>query len=97
MGSLINELTKSPTVATAEPELQYDQGDPYYNRLPARARQATLQDFTDHNGQYQTGIAYLIHSQRQSDRYWAKRSKPGFTEHNDFFIFMELGRIYVFE
>ena len=70
-------------------------GDKYYTELPVGYKVATIDDFYT-EGKLIVNKPYLIHSQRQPERYWAKRSKPGFTEHNDFFVFMELGRIYVF-
>ncbi len=75
--------------------IKYFDNDPYYNQLPPNFKVATLFDFylQDH---LIIGKPYLIHSEIDSGIYWAKRTKLGFMDHNDFFLFLDKGRIYIY-
>jgi hypothetical protein len=75
-------------------EIQYDEKDPYYSELPDGFKIATIDDFY-YNGDLLMKKAYLIHSMVYENRYWALRTKPLFLERNDFYTFLELGRIYI--
>jgi len=96
MSTLISELKQKATGQVEMPILKHDKnGHAYYSTLPPNTQQATINDFTDHGNGYVNGRAYLIHTEL-TGIYEAHRSQPGFTQANDFFTFLEKGRIYVF-
>ncbi len=74
--------------------IKYLDSDPYYDQLPPNFKKATIDDFyvQDH---LLIGKPYLIHSEIDPGIYWAKRTKQGFMEHNNFNEFLKKGRIYV--
>jgi len=74
--------------------LKYFDGDPYYETLPEGFKSAVLDDFylLDH---LVIDKPYLIHSEILQNHYWAKRTIPGFMNHNDFYTFLERGRVFV--
>jgi len=75
---------------------EYDGQDWFYRQQPPGSKVAEKEDFFL-SGKIITGKPYLIHSEKNPEIFWAKRTKPGFMEHNDFELFLERGRIYVFE
>ena len=96
MSQLISQLQQEVSIQVSMPSIKHDaNGYAYYNTLPPNARKATIEDFTDHGNDYETNLAYLIQSEL-SGKYEAHRTKPGFTEANDFFAFLEKGRVFVF-
>lgn len=90
---------KKPAKAKAQPELKYDKYQiPYYEEIPPSFRVATLQDFwSDKEQEYIYKKPYLIHSEVHPNRYYALRTRLGFTERNDFWIFLRKERIYVLD
>ncbi len=97
--SLIQQVKKTASGKIPMPELKNDgDGGNYYEELPPATSVATISDFTDHNDNYITNIPYLIHSEVNPERYWASRTKTNlFTQLNDFYTFLERGRVYVFD
>ncbi len=67
----------------------------FYPAQPPGTRVASIEDFSN-LGKIIIGKPYLIHSERFEDIYEAHRTRPGFIEANDFWLFIERGRIYVF-
>ncbi len=76
--------------------IKYLDSDPYYDQLPPNFKKATIDDFyvQDH---LLIGKPYLIHSEINPNIYWAKRTKPGFMDYNEFYAFLERGRIYIYD
>ena len=72
-------------------------GEWYYEGHPEGTRPAHWEDFFNENGKLKFGKPYLIHSEINPNIFWAKRVKEGFHEHNDFMLFLERRRIFVFE
>ncbi len=77
------------------PDLKYKDESPYFEKQPPGTRVASIEDFS--NLGKIIGKPYLIHSERFEDIYEAHRTRTGFTEANDFMLFLKRGRIYVFE
>lgn len=77
-------------------EMKYKDESPYFEQQPPGTRVATWNDFTK-DGKIILNLPYLIHSEQIPGRFWAFRSKPGFEHANDFDIFLERGRVLVFE
>ena len=75
-------------------QIKYEEKSPYYEGVPLGFSRATIDDFYL-KGHLIMDKPYLLHSFLNIDRYWAKRTKPDFINHNDFLIFLELGRVYV--
>ncbi len=98
MSQLINKIKSVAKGEKPMPVLQTDaKGGRWFNELPPNARVAIEKDFLDHNGNYVNKKPYLIESEQTPGRFWVFRSKPGFELRNDFDLFLERGRIYVFE
>ena len=67
-----------------------------FHGQPAGTRVATWDDFLYH-GKLILNKPYLIHSEVNPEIFEGHRTRPGFTGANDFMLFLERGRIYVFE
>ncbi len=98
MAQLINKIKSVAKGEKPMPVLQTDaDGGRWFNELPPNAHLGTEKDFLNHNGNYVNNKPYLIESEQTPGRFWAFRTSPGFEEHNDFELFLERGRVYVFE
>ncbi len=67
-----------------------------FSGQPAGTRVATWDDFLYHDKQI-LNKPYLIRSQATPEIFEGHRTRPGFTGANDFMLFLEKGRVYVFE
>lgn len=77
--------------------LQKDEnGNWFYKEKPENTRVAELIDFY-YDEELLIEKPYLIHSEANPGIYWAFRVKRNFREHNDFMVFLERGRVFVFE
>ena len=97
MAGLINEIKNKAKGIKTMPVLHKDDLGAWFEEQPPGTRPATMADFTDHNGNLLNNMPYLIHSELHPERFEAHRTRPGFTRANDFMLFLERGRIYVFE
>jgi hypothetical protein len=99
MSNLFAEIKNKATGQKPMPEIFEDpdfKTIKFYLELPPNTRVATIEDFTDHSGNLVNDKHYLIHSQKNPGKYWAQRSRQGFTKHNDFLLFLKRGRVYIF-
>jgi|GEM_PF-2542785 len=94
---LISEIKNRAKGIEPMPTIHKDELGAWYDKQPPKTRTATLNDFLDHNGNLRNQIPYLIQSELHPERFEAHRSRPGFTEANDFMLFLERGRVFVFE
>jgi hypothetical protein len=69
----------------------------WFEKQPAGTRIATISDFRDEKNRWLLNLPYLIHSELYAGRYYALRTSPGFFRRNDFELFLQKGRIYVFK
>ncbi len=95
--SLISKIKAEAKGEKPTPELHKDAYGQWFNEQPPGTRQAVLNDLLDHNGNYRMNKPYLIASEKTPGRFWAFRTRPGFELRNDFDLFLERGRVYVFE
>ena len=79
------------------PKLKQDSGTKWFEERPEGTRVATINDFQDEQGRWLLNMPYLIHSEQHPERYYALRTVPEFIYMNDFGLFLEKGRVYVFE
>ncbi len=75
-------------------ELKYDGNQAYYDGLPEGWKEATIHDFFE-GDDLLLNMPFLTHSEVTPNKFWATRTKIGFQEYNDFYLFLEKGRIYV--
>lgn len=75
-----------------------DDGYPYYESLPDNFEVAKLDDFYTEKGKLILRKAFLVHSEKYQNCYWAYRVKESFpyptTDFNDF---LEKGRVYIYK
>lgn len=95
--SLISNIKAEAKGRKPMPELHKDADGAWFDQQPPGTHTAALNDFLDHNGQYRYNMPYLIASEQTPGRFWAFRTRPGFEQRNDFDLFLERGRVYVFE
>lgn len=70
----------------------------FYEVIPPGFCLAKIEDFWDFDADdYIMNKAYIQHSEKDPERYYALRTTKGFTERNDFWEFLRKGRVYVFE
>ena len=72
------------------PPLKHQGNSPYFDQQPSGTRPAIWEDFTDTNGKIILNKPYLIKSEATPGRFWAFRTKPGFTTKNDFWLFLAI-------
>ncbi len=75
-------------------EVKFIDNDPYYACVPHSFKEAVFEDFFIDEFII-IGLPYLIHSEINPNYFWAKRTKPDFMNHNDFYLFLDKKRIYV--
>ncbi len=81
------------------PELKKEKEDNtvWFERQPADTCVASINDFRDEKNRWLLNLPYLIHSEQHPERYYALRTSPGFFRRNDFELFLQKERVYIFE
>ncbi len=84
---------------TVLPELKKDKEDNtvWFEKQPAGTCTAKISDFMDEKNRWFLNMPYLIHSEQHPERYYALRTSHGFFNRNDFELFLQKGRVYIFE
>ncbi len=77
-------------------KLQFKDNVPFYPALPDGWKLATIHDFYIGEDLI-VNMPFLTHSEVSPSVFWASRTEKGFQEYNDFYLFLEHGRIYVLE
>lgn len=75
-----------------------EDGYPYYETIPEDFEVAKSDDFYTEKGKLILKKAFLVHSEKYPNRYWAYRVKESFPyPGSDFNYFLEKGRVYIYK